>query len=150
MLRLAVFWAVWFAVLLPLWLLYVGMFRLDVLIAGIVAAAHAAAAPVAMRLVGLFEFAVTPRVLASESKALARIYPDFVKIVSAIVRDGRRPRGGFRWVDYPYERGRSPRARGDRAVVTTTSSLAPSSYVIHIDGERGRMLVHDLGGGSGQ
>jgi hypothetical protein len=148
MLRLAGIWTAWFAVLLPLWLLYVGMFRLDILIAGIVAAALAAAAAVAVRLAGLFEFAVSARVVATEGRAALRVYPDFVKIVVAVARCGRRPPGRFRWTDYPYETGQSPRARGDRAVVTTASSLAPSSYVIHIDGDRGRMLVHDLGGRS--
>lgn len=147
--RLPVTWAAWFAVLLPLWLLYVGMFRRDILIVGIVAAALGAAMAVAMQRAGLFPFALTPRVLARELRAVVRIYPDFARIVVELARGGRRCAGSFRWVDYPYERGQSPRARGDRGVVTTTSSLAPASYVVHIDGETGRMLVHDLGSRSG-
>src|SRR4051812_30721078 len=102
MLRLAMFWTAWFAVLLPLWLLYVGMFRIDILVSGILAAALGAAAALAMRLAGLFAFAVSARVVATEGRAALRVYPDFIKIVVAVARGGRRPPGGFRWADYPY------------------------------------------------
>jgi hypothetical protein len=145
---LPVAWLAWFVVLLPLWLLYVGMYRRDILITGVVAAALAATMAEAMRRVGLFRFVVTPRVVGRDGLAILRIYPDFVKIVAAVARGGRAPAARFRWIDYPYDHEQSDRGRGERAVVTTASSLAPSSFVVHIDGDRGRMLVHDLGSDS--
>ncbi len=142
------FWLLWFAALLPLWLLTVGAFRTDILVAGVAAAALAATMAALMRRAGLLAFAIDLRVLAREARTTLRVYPDLVRIVAAVLRDGRSPRGGFRWVDYPYGTADGPRQRGSRAIVTTTSSLAPASYVVHIDGERGRMLLHEIGGGT--
>jgi hypothetical protein len=138
-------WVSWFSVLLVLWLLYVGQFRHDILAAGVVCAALTATFAVLMHRAGLFSYRISPLVLARESRALLKVYPDFVKILGAVARGRRTPTGGFRWVDFPYGAGDDERAAADRAIVTTASSLAPSSFVVHIDGRRGRMLVHDLG-----
>ena len=136
----------WPILLLPLWLLYVGTFSTDVLVVGIAAAALATAFALAIHRQGLLEFAVEPGVLLRELKSVPRIPGDFLRICGVLVRRtvGRAEPSGFRWIDYPYRDRDAVAARGNRAVVTTTSSLAPNAYVIHIDGERGRMLVHEL------
>jgi hypothetical protein len=139
----------WPIVLLPLWLLYVGTFSTDVLLVGIGATALATTFALAIHRQGLLEFAVEPGVLVRELKSVPRIPGDFLRICGVLVRrtTGRGESGGFRWIDYPYRDRDAVVARGNRAVVTTTSSLAPNAYVIHIDGERGRMLVHELSSG---
>jgi hypothetical protein len=141
-------WLLWFAALLPLWLLYVGTFDRQVLLAGAAAAALSATLAAGMHRAGLFAYRLDVRVLVRELRVVGRVHLDFVRLLAALVHGGEARRGRFRWVDYPYPEADDARERANRAIVTTTSTLAPASYVIHIDGERRRMLLHELGKGT--
>src|SRR3954454_6949754 len=124
-------WLTWFVTLTLLWLLYAGQFRHDILVVGSIAAAVAALFAVRMQGAGLLAFRLSAGVVIRELRAVLKIYPDFARILTAVLRDGRSPRGGFRWVDFPYAGSDDEsRAAADRAIVTTTSSIAPSSSVV--------------------
>jgi hypothetical protein len=137
-------WLAWFAPLFALWLLYVGYFDRDVLVAGLAAAAVAATLATAMHATGLLDHRIDLLVVLRELRTLAKVYPDFARLLVATARGGRTPACRFRWVDFPYPSDDERTAAANRAVVTTTSSLAPAAYVVHVDGERCRMLVHEL------
>src|SRR3954451_2478557 len=137
-------WLAWFAPLFGLWLLFVGYFDRDVLVAGLAAAGVSAGLAAAMHAGGVLDYRVDLRVVLRELRTLAKVYPDFVRLVAVTVRDGRSPSCRFRWVDFPYPDDDERTAAANPAVVTTTSSLAPAAYVVHVDGERCRMLVHEL------
>src|SRR3954463_9602229 len=132
-------WLLWFAPLLVLWFLYVGWFDRDVLLAGLAAAALAALLAAAIHGAGLLRYRLDLRVLARELRVLPHLYPDFARLVAATVRGGRSPDMHFRWVDFEPDGDDEIVAAGNRVVVTTLSSVAPASYVVHSDGERGRM-----------
>ena len=61
---------------------------------------------------------------------------DFAIVTLALTRG--RPKGAFREVDVPA------RTAGDRALVGLLGSIAPNAYVIDVDRDRGRALVHEL------
>src|SRR5205085_8822530 len=97
-------WLTWFVALTLLWLLFSGQFRRDILVVGSVAAPPVALFAVRMQDAGLLAFRLSARVVIRELRTVVKIYPDFAKILVAVLRDGRSPRGGFRWVDFPYAR----------------------------------------------
>ena len=139
MTRLAA-WLSWFAVLLVLWLVFVGTVQDVEIIAGLCAAAIGATAAEVVRSQGLLGFRVEWRWLRQTSKPLLRVIPDFFVVLVALAR--RRP-GGFRTVPFPTGGTRDVDA-GRRAFITLASSLGPNSLVIDVDEESGEVLVHDL------
>lgn len=64
------------------------------------------------------------------------------------VRHGEELPGSFRAV--PYDRvGRNPRDRTHRTLATMAISLLPNSYVLGIDPDEERMVVHEMVGREG-
>lgn len=60
---------------------------------------------------------------------------------------GERPQSAFRLVRFPTG-GDDPEAAARRAFATAASALAPNTYVIGIDRERGAALIHQLAPGT--
>jgi hypothetical protein len=92
-------WLSWFAGLFVLWLVLVGTVQGEVeLIAGLCAAAIGTTAVEVVRSQGLLGFRVEWRWLRQVWKPLARVLPEFLLLMGALVR---RPRGSFRTIEIP-------------------------------------------------
>ena len=124
------------AVLLGLWQLYVGQTTTQTTIAGMVAAGLAVGAALLVERLGLYRFGLDPRRVRRAAALPWEIVRDFGIVTLALTRG--RPKGAFREVDVPA------RTAGDRALVGLLGSIAPNAYVIDVDRDRGRALVHEL------
>ncbi len=138
-------WLSWFAGLFVLWLLLVGTVQDVELIAGLCAAALGATAVEVVRSQGLLGFRIEWRWLRLTWKPLARVAPEFLLLMVALVR---RPRGSFRTLDFPAGGERAVDS-GRRAFAVVVASLAPNRLVVGVDPETGGALVHDLVPGHG-
>lgn len=135
----------WFAGLFVLWLLFVGTVQDVELIAGLCAAAIGAAAVEVVRSQGLLGSRVEWRWLRQAWKPLVRVVPEFLLLMTALVR---RPRGRFKTLDFPVGGERAVDS-GRRAFAVVAASLAPNRLVVDVDPETGGALVHDLVPGHG-
>ena len=126
----------WWAVLLGLWQLYVGQTTTQTTIAGVIAATLATGAAVLLARLGLLRFGLDPRRLGRAAALPWEIVRDFAVVTLALARG--RPTGAFREVDVPA------RTAGDRALAGLLGSIAPNAYVVDVDRDRGRALVHEL------
>jgi multisubunit Na+/H+ antiporter MnhE subunit len=124
------------AVLLGLWQLYVGQTTTQTTIAGVVAAGLAVGAGALLARLGLYRFGLEPRRLRRAATLPWDVVRDFGIVTLALTRG--RPKGAFREVDVPA------RTAGDRALVGLLGSIAPNAYVVDVDRDRGRALVHEL------
>ncbi|TML94637.1 MAG: hypothetical protein E6G03_11695 [Actinobacteria bacterium] len=142
--RVAV-WAGWYVGLFAVWLLLVGTVQRVELIAGVCAAAIGVTATGVVRAQGLLSFQVEWRWLRLAWRPLARVVPEFFKLLAALVR---RPEGTFRQLEFPAGGERAADA-GRRAFAVLAGSLAPNRLVVDFDPETGKALVHDLVPGAG-
>jgi len=133
-------WLSWFAGLLGLWLLLVGTVEYVERIAGLCAAALGATGAEVVRSQGLLRFRVEWRWLRLGLKPLLRVVPDFLLVLSALVR---RPRGRFRTIDVPTG-GERPVDAGRRAFFVLAPSLPPNRLAVDVDPASGEALVHEL------
>lgn len=138
-------WLSWFACLFVLWLLLAGTVQAVELVAGLCAAAIGATGVEVVRSQGLLGFRVEWRWLRRGWKPLARVVPEFLLLMVALVR---RPRGRFRTLEFPAGGERAVDA-GRRAFVVVAASLSPNRLVVDVDPETGGALVHDLVAGQG-
>ena len=130
--RIVLAWAVLFG----LWQLYVGQTTKQTTIAGVVAATLAVGAGVLVGRLGLYRFGFDPRLLRRAATLPWDVVRDFGLVTLALTRG--RPKGAFREVDVPA------RTAGDRALAGLLGSIAPNAYVVDVDRDRGRALVHEL------
>ena len=130
--RIVLSWAVLFG----LWQLYVGQTTTQTTIAGAIAAAIATGAGVLLARLGLYRFKLDPRRLRGAATLPWDILRDFALVTLALARG--RPDGSFREVDVPA------RTAGDRALAGLLESIAPNTYVVDVDRDRGAALVHEL------
>jgi multisubunit Na+/H+ antiporter MnhE subunit len=138
--------ALWWAFLLGVWVLLVGTKDELELIAGACAAAIGAAAVDAVCSRGLLRFRFAPAWLATAWRPLARVLPEFIVAMRALVRalTGRgRVRGRFRAVQVETG-GDTPLGAGRRAFLTVAGSIAPNTLVVDVDRERDLVLLHEL------
>ena len=141
-LRRAAGWAAWWVVLFGLWTALVGTKAWLELVAGACAAVVGVIAAEVVRAQRLLGFRFHVRWLRDTGRPLARVLPDFVVLMLALVRR-RRSRGAFRAVQFEPG-GETPLGAGRRAFVTVAGSLAPNSLVVDIDRERNLVLVHEF------
>lgn len=132
---------VWWLVLCGLWLLYVGSTTKEVLVAGAIAAVLALAAGVVLRRLGLLRYALDRRWLARAATLPWYLVRDFALITLALARG--RPEGAWRTVEFPVG-GDDPLSAGRRALVGVLGTIAPNSYHVDFDRERGLVLMHVL------
>jgi hypothetical protein len=142
--RVAV-WGAWYTGLFALWLLLVGTVQRVEVVAGLCAAAIGVAATEVVRAQGLVRFRVQWQWLRLTWKPLARVIPEFLLLLAALIRP---PRGNFRQLDFPAGGERAVDA-GRRAFAIWAGSLAPNRLVLDLDAETGQALVHDLVPGAG-
>ncbi len=139
-------WLAWWAALFWLWLLLVGQWNREQVFAAAIAAAVAASlAEFARRRTGfsarlsLSDFAPLPR-------AFGMVFVDFAILVWALLASVARcrvVRGEF--VSQEVEDGSAlTRGAGPRALAVLIAAYSPNAYVVDLDLETRRVLLHDL------
>lgn len=144
--RHVVAWAAWWIALFWLWLLLVGQWNREQLVAAAIAAAIAASLAELARSRTAFGAAVPLPVFAAVPTALAMVVADFVilawALVASVVRR-RIVRGEF--VSRELERGSwVARGAGPRAWTALVASYSPNAYVVDVDPDTRHVLLHDL------
>jgi multisubunit Na+/H+ antiporter MnhE subunit len=126
----------WWLVLCGLWLLYVGQHTKENALAGAIAATIAVGFAALLARLGLYLFGLDVRLLGRAAPLPWHVVRDFAVVAAALLRG--RPSGRFVEVDAPA------RSAGDRALLGLLGSVAPNAYVVDVDPDRGRALVHEL------
>ncbi|HWG46818.1 MAG TPA: Na+/H+ antiporter subunit E [Gemmataceae bacterium] len=139
-------WAGWWTVFALTYLLLAGSLQWAELVAGTVLAGLAALAVTAARTAGHLHFAPRLRWLAQLRRLPGRILADYGIVGAALWRTiirRQRIEGAFRTI--PFDAGDDdPVSAARRALVTVGACLAPNTYVVAIDFQRGSLLVHQL------
>jgi len=139
-------WVAWWAVLFALWLLFAGEWTRLVAVWG---AALSAVATVSAGVVagqGLLDARGRwgwARELGSAGTAVVVDFAILTRALVAAVVTGRREVGLF-VEDGSSGAGGGPLAAGRRAWVAVVATWSPNCYVVDIDPESGRRLIHDL------
>jgi multisubunit Na+/H+ antiporter MnhE subunit len=141
-LRLALGWLGWWVVLAALWLALVDTVATPELVAGAVAAAVGATAARVVDALGLIALRLRARWLLGLWRPVVRLVPDSLALTAMVARRllGRRAAGAL--TELPFRRGPDEEARA--VMVKIAGSLAPGAYVVRIDEDQSRMLVHTL------
>jgi len=132
--------------MLALWLLLVGTVAVDELITGAAAAALAASLAVAVHRRGYIEFQPRARWLTELPRLCLGIATDTGRLAVALWQAAvlRRPvRGSMIAVPF-HHGGDNGRDGARRALVNLAVSITPNSYVVDIDPDADRLLVHQL------
>jgi len=140
------FWLVWWAALLTVWFLLVGVFTLAELAVGTLAAAIAATVAAVVHRSGYIRF--SPRLvwLRETPTVVWGVITDCGLLAGALWRRVVRRehvRGVMVRVAFAYG-GDNGRDGARRALVNFAVSLTPNSYVVDIDPESDSLLVHRL------
>jgi hypothetical protein len=139
-------WVVWWVVLFGLWLLFAGEWSWLVAAwgAGLSLIATVGAGVVARQ--GLFDARGRWSWVRELGSAAVAVVVDFAILTRALagaVIEGRRERGLF-IEDASSAAGHAPLAAGRRAWVTLVATWSPNCYVVDIDPDSGRRIIHDL------
>lgn len=132
------FWLLWWALSAPAdpWNLAFGG-----LVAGLAAAlleAARGADPSRFRL-----RSIPPRLILRLPRALLRDAWSLTRRLQASLLAGEEREGAFRTVPFE-ENGTDASSASDRALITFAISLLPNTFVLGIDRDEGRILVHEL------
>lgn len=143
--RPALFWLGWWCVLFPLWLVFVGAWDLYDGVAGVVAAAVAATAALAVRELGLLSLRPRAGGFSGLARVPLQVFADFGILVAALVRTlaGRPVRGVFLAKKLPAG-GPGSEAAFARALAAVAATYSPNAYVVDVDLDRNVVLMHDL------
>jgi multisubunit Na+/H+ antiporter MnhE subunit len=144
--RRAGIWLAWWVLLMSLWVIADDSIRTDELLAGSAAAAVAA---LLAELAG-HQAATRPSMRAAWLRAGLRLPAEVLRdtwtVFAALWRrlaHGDEPPSGFR--EIPVRAGAlTPAGATRRALLVGGRSVAPNTFVLGIDGERGVMVVHQL------
>jgi multisubunit Na+/H+ antiporter MnhE subunit len=139
-------WVIWWLLCAALWLLLVDRTPLDELLAGAGVAALGATAAVAVR--ARQEVLLRPRArwLTTAWRPVLGMFADLVPLVRVLVTRGilrRDERGSLSEVPYPHV-GADGQDTAHRALTEALGSLAPNTFVVDIDRDRGVLLAHEL------
>ena len=143
--RWIVYALLWWVVLLGLWLLFVDTLALAEVLVGLGAAAVAALAALGIHAYGGPRFRFQVRWLLLLRDVPASTLRDCAALGVVLWRRlirGERARGAFRTIPFPIHDG--PTAAAWRAFVAGATAIAPNTYVIRFDRERGTVIVHQL------
>lgn len=139
-------WAAWWLPLFWLWLLLVGEWNRQELVAAALAAAVAATLAELARVRTGFAARVPVSGVMDLPQALGMVFVDFGILVRALlvsVVRRRVVRGEF--VSRELEGGSAvARAVGPRAWAVLVASYSPNAYVVDLDPETRQVLLHDL------
>lgn len=141
-----VVWGAWWLALFWLWLLLVGEWNREQLVAAAIAATIAASTAEFARARTGFGAPLPLRVLADLPPALGTVVVDFGILVWALaagVARRRIARGEF--VSRELPRGSwITQGTGARAWTVLVASYSPNAYVVDVDPDARRVLLHDL------
>ena len=143
--RWIVYVLLWWVVLLGLWLLFVDTLALAEVLVGLGAAALAALAALGIHTYGGTRFRFQVRWLLLLRDVPVNTLRDCATLGVVLWRHlirGERARGAFRTIPFPIHDG--PTSAAWRAFVAGATSIAPNTYVIRFDRERGTVIVHQL------
>lgn len=135
-------WAAWWLPLFWLWILLVGEWNREQVVAAALAAAVAAALAEFARVRTGFSARVPLRRVADLPQALGMVFVDFGILVRALVVSVARRRvvrGEFVSRESAVAQGVGP-----RAWAVLLSSYSPNAYVVDLDPETRQVLLHDL------
>ncbi len=141
--------ALWFSWLVAFWLtwmLLVGTWVLQEMVAGLVAAAAAASVAELVRVQDIRQFRPRLRWILRAYRLPPLILSDSFVVLLALWRHvtGKQPiDGAFRAFKHPVA-GQGGRAAGRRALLNAAISVTPNTYVVGIDEDREQVLVHQL------
>jgi hypothetical protein len=139
-------WLAWWIALFWLWLLLVGAWNREQIVAAAIAATVAATAAEFARARTEFGAPFPLRLLAALPAALGMVFVDFGILVRALVAGVARRRivrGEF--VSRELPRGSwVTRGTGARAWTALVASYSPNAYVVDVDPTARRVLLHDL------
>jgi hypothetical protein len=138
-------WIAWWIALFWLWLLLVGQWNREEVVAAAIAATIAASLAELARVRTGFSARIPLSGLADLPQALGAVFVDFGilgwALVASVVR-GRIVRGEL------HSRELTHRSRaegtGPRAWTSLVASYSPNAFVLDIDPETRRVLLHDL------
>lgn len=138
-------WIAWWIALFWLWLLLVGQWNREEVIAAAIAATIAASLAELARARTGFSARLPTGALSDLPRALGMVFVDFAIVVQALVV-GLAGRTAVRGTLYSRELTDPSRAHGPgaRAWTTLAASLSPNAFVIDIDPGTERVLLHDL------
>jgi Na+/H+ ion antiporter subunit len=139
-------WAVWWVALFWLWLLLVGEWNGEEWVAAAVAATVSATLAEFSRIRTGFGARPPASAISDVPQLLLMVVVDFGIVVWALLLSvARRSVVRGELVSRELERGsRAARGSGPRAWTALAASYSPNSYVIDIDPETRRVLLHDL------
>ena len=139
-------WLLWWIALFWLWMLLVGEWNTQELVAAAVAATIVATAAEFIRTTLGVRFRIPLRLVPALATALAMVLVDFALLMAALVRSvvARRVVRGRFVVRELEAGGDEPQSFGRRAWTILIAGYSPNAYVIDIDSERNRVLLHDL------
>jgi hypothetical protein len=139
-------WLTWWLALFWLWLLLVGEWNRQQVVAAAIAATIAATLAELARVRRGFGARLPPRALADAAQVLGQVVVGFGVVVWALLASAARRRivrGEL--VSRDVERGaESARGVGPRAWTALAGSYSPNAYVIDIEPEAQTVLLHDL------
>jgi len=133
----------WFVFLALVWAILVGTTQSTELIVGLAAAAVGALFAELLRSLGLFEFAVEPRLLAKAWKLPWLVPFDFLLVTYVLIASlaaGRRVRGSWLTTPFPTEPG--DQGRWQRAFAVGTANGAANAVIVDLDHDEA--LLHSL------
>lgn len=133
--------AFWWVFLLVLWLLLVGAYSKEELVAGALASVVAVGVGALVGRQGLFAYRLDYAWLARAWKLPWSLVREFALLVLALARG--RPQGAFATLPFPVG-GDDPLSKGRRALVGTLGTISPNAYVIDFDRERALVLLYEL------
>jgi multisubunit Na+/H+ antiporter MnhE subunit len=139
-------WLLAWVALFWLWMLLVGEWNRDELVAAALAATVAATVGVAAWTAGGLRFRIPVRWVSRAALLPARVALDFGIVMWVLLRSlvlRRRVHGRFRARDFAAG-GDDPASFGIRAWATLLTTLGPNTYVVDIDAERDTALLHEL------
>jgi multisubunit Na+/H+ antiporter MnhE subunit len=131
----------WWLVLWGVWLLYVGQHHAQEVVAGAAAAALSTALAVGVAGAARSRYRLDPRPLTRAWVLPWSVVRDFAVVAIALTRG--RPRGEWDTIELPVS-GDDPESAGCRALLAVLASIAPNTYVVDLDRERGVAQVHNL------
>jgi hypothetical protein len=138
-------WVTWWLVLFWLWLLLVGQWNREELVAAAIAATIAATLAELARTRTGFSARIPLSGLADLPKALGMVVVDFGILVQALVRSvvRRRVVRGELFTRELTDKSRAE-GTGPRAWTTIVASYSPNAFVLDIDPETRGVVLHDL------
>lgn len=144
MIRIAVVWCLGFG----FYLLFAGTVSADELATAAVLASFATAwAALIRNAAAPVRFAVFRQLFAAGLRAVFGLVPATVRTWGTLLRaavSGRSPSRAT-VADFRYGVEDDPRERSRRALAVLGASLAPDRFVVRVDPERSRVLLHDFG-----